>query len=476
MSDQRPTSPSLSEIGHLFLSSVRQRATEGAPLPRRQPPAGNREPVMMTIPLRAEERAKPAEVETLHFPPITALLSAHLGGTQRERVWSYARHLASRGQRIGLIELDAGEFRVTSFEKQPAEQEVDNVIDHSPTEENFDARAAADALAEMSWDVDRWLVLLPGARGWEAKCLLRDIGHWALLGTCDHEGVVSCYRTIKGLNPGGEDWPRPRLTLALLDSVDEAESDAVHRKLSNVCEQFLGVPLQAEAAVLVVGDVVERPVMCCRLPTPATTQKTVPPHWQVVADFLAKAKGKSEPKPKVVGKTMIDTIPVPPVVVSETPKPETPPMRWTGEEKSDVAEVIELSGTTTAAILSSVLRNESSGLIECPISAPACPEAKLAVTRERRLVLLAVGGQGLADLRAIGKAYQWLCENRPLIAMALPQVAIDASAPPQLRLFVEHVDLNAAALQPMLAQGTVEVLAYRRLRWGGRNGLLLEAA
>ena len=143
-----------------------------------------------------------------------------------------------------------------------------------------------------------------------------------------------------------------------------------------------------------------------------------------------------------------------------------------------VSEVIELPDAAggVAGILSAVLKSEAASLIECPISAPACPEAKLAVGRDRRLVLLAVGRQGLADLRAIGKAYQWLCENRSLIAMALPQVAIDASAAPQLRLFVDHADLNAAALQPMLQAGTVSVQAYRRLRWGGRNGLLLEAA
>src|SRR3978361_1055262 len=38
MSEARTTSRSLSEIGHLFLSSVRERQTNGAPLPKRQPP------------------------------------------------------------------------------------------------------------------------------------------------------------------------------------------------------------------------------------------------------------------------------------------------------------------------------------------------------------------------------------------------------------------------------------------------------
>ena len=38
MSDAPHTSRSLTEIGHLFLSSVRERQTNGAALPRRQPP------------------------------------------------------------------------------------------------------------------------------------------------------------------------------------------------------------------------------------------------------------------------------------------------------------------------------------------------------------------------------------------------------------------------------------------------------
>ena len=69
MSDPHPTSPTLSEIGHLFLSSVRQRQTDGAPMPRRRPPGGGggaaaREPVMVTVPLRPTNRS-PAEPVTV---------------------------------------------------------------------------------------------------------------------------------------------------------------------------------------------------------------------------------------------------------------------------------------------------------------------------------------------------------------------------------------------------------------------------
>ncbi|HSI32720.1 MAG TPA: hypothetical protein VK986_03940, partial [Tepidisphaeraceae bacterium] len=67
-------------------------------------------------------------------------------------------------------------------------------------------------------------------------------------------------------------------------------------------------------------------------------------------------------------------------------------------------------------------------------------------------------------------------ENRGLIAMAMPQLAIDAHRHPRLRLLVDHADASAEALAPMLESGMVSVQAYRKLRWGGRVGLLVEAA
>ena len=45
-----------------------------------------------------------------------------------------------------------------------------------------------------------------------------------------------------------------------------------------------------------------------------------------------------------------------------------------------------------------------------------------------------------------------------------------------LRLLVDHTDLSADSLQPVLHSGHVTVQSYRKLRWGGRTGLLLDAA
>ena len=70
----------------------------------------------------------------------------------------------------------------------------------------------------------------------------------------------------------------------------------------------------------------------------------------------------------------------------------------------------------------------------------------------------------------------WPIENRPLISLAVPQFAIDAHQLPRLHLLVDHADVTAEILQPMLQSANVIVHAYRKLRWGAKTGLLLEAA
>ena len=90
---------------------------------------------------------------------------------------------------------------------------------HAPAQarlalESFDARQMTEAIEELGCDVERWLVLLTTPRVPEAKALLRQIDHWVLLTTCDHDGVVSSYRMLKGM----ADLGRPRLTLAVLDA------------------------------------------------------------------------------------------------------------------------------------------------------------------------------------------------------------------------------------------------------------------
>jgi hypothetical protein len=292
-----------------------------------------------------------------------------------------------------------------------------------------------------------------------------------------------------------------------------------------------------------VDDVIEHPVLH-RRPLRDKAQLAIPPQWQVVGAYVARAKSKmqaraqemdmngvaetddetlthetlshdtfsqrelevSEPMAAAKSRRMAPMseragseraaavevsgpIPFPGSQHSMHPSMNAsvqpanqagaPAMRFADQrEEEAMSEVIELPDAecTGGSILAAIIRSEASELIECPVKPPMCPEAKLAVTRDRRIVLLAATRQGLSELRSIGRAYNWLVENYALIAMALPQMSIDATMAPRLRLMVDHADLSAEILQPMLQSNRVTVQAYRRLRWGGKTGLLLEAA
>lgn len=547
MSYETPKKRPLSEIGHLFLSDVRDRHTGGMTPPVRLPPGlraaaglppGPRH-LRESIDLTPEECAAALDatdadagedfepdapaIDRPPARPVTAVLAGHLSGAQSDRVRQYARHLAAGCGRVGLVEVDAAEFRLTCFDPDGDAGRDDD--DAPPVcHDDNNPRELAEAIEELNWDVRRWLLVIPNPRTPEAKALLRDVDHWALLTTCDHDGVICAYRTLKGLVDGR----RPRLTLAVLDAADAAEAARVHEKLSGVCDQFLGWPLEAEPPVEPAAGVADHLVLFSRPPRDKA-QMAAAPQWAVVADLLVRSRGASE---EADGDVQTDAeVEVPtceageedaassvaanlppepsqfmptdqeapasvrvrvqdgnaPRLVADFVVPAAPPADDGPAPASFVLptapargefDVLDLPGpdAPAEAILSAILRDPAAGLVECPVRAPMCPDARLAVGRDRGMALLAVARQGLGELRAIGRAYQWLLENRALISMAVPQFAIDAARPVRLRLLVDQADLSAEALRPLLQTGHVTVQAYRRLRWGGKSGLLLEAA
>ena len=569
MSDQQPKpEKALSEISHLFLSSVRDRQTNGgAARPKRTPPSQQAQQPAQQQPAH-QQPSDPApssgngahcveltpeelahvfdDIDAHHapsaaaaagshpdaerMPPVSAVIAQHLNGHQHDRAREYAAHLCKSGERVGLIEVDACEFRLTCFERGG---NGDAPRACAIPDETLDPRRMAEALEELNWDVDRWLLLLPTLRGYEARAVLRLIDRWTVLATCDHDGVVSCYRTLKGLSDlhqaeteQAPDWPT--LSLALLGAHDELTAMRVFRKLSGVCQQFLHWPLESEAPVQAAGSFVETPVFACRA-TRDKAQLAAAPQWQVVINFLTRCKagavardsaggsagGGGAPTPRnpiaaahatvklsrpVAEPTLTrDTLQYPagmhhataPATPNTTEAPASlrlaaPAVESHRQPAADTAaplaegaeaEVIDLpAGTdTSAAIVAATLRG-GGDLVECPVKPPMLADASLAVARDRRLVLLAVARQGLSDLRAIGEAFRWMNENRALIAMAVPQLSIDPHQLPHLRLLVDRADLSAATLQPLLQSGNVTVHTYRKLRWGAKTGLLLEAA
>ncbi len=510
---------SLSEIGHLFLSGLRDRQTNSAEPPRRRPPGQRDETSPMGpaaadfVDLSADELAQVAAGEsTSGRPPICALIGAHLNGKQFDRVKEYARHLAAGGERIGLIEVDASEFRLSCFEacnhndhtcncnfpQQQGETDSTETLSGS-----FDARQMRSALEELSCDIDRWLILLPNPRTIEARQVLQLTPEWALLSTCDHDGIISAYRTLKGLGDLHQASDRPALSLVLLDARQLEQCTAVYRKLAGVCDEFLHWPLTGQTIVRPTAHVVEHLVMCSR-PMRSKSQSGTAPQWQVLKDFLAQPVKVRSPRQAMdsveveLGKIMPEkaepdrrpadapvtawdqesfemrAVPTPTnlpksmdMPAAPAPAPATPP---------NLPEVMDLSDLSPDAVVAAVLRNDPMGLLECPVRCPVCTEARLAVSRDRRLMLFAVARKGLADLRTIALAYRWLIENRALIGMAMPQLSIDAHQRPHLRLLVDHADITADSLTPLLETLSVTLVPYRKIRWGTKTGLLLEAA
>ena len=538
MSDHEPIpdpKKTLSEISHLFLSSIRDKQTNGSPRPQRKAPgpvapdasdaaapqpAGQEKPgprTDLSVDLTPEEFAQvyggvagdeagkvsadePAPRKAV---PVSAVVASHLNGKQFDRVKEYARHLASQVGRVGLIELDASELRLMCFEPGATPGDLADAAAASARQpECYDARQIGEAIEELGCDVERWLVLLTTPRVAEAKALLRQIDHWVLLTTCDHDGVVSAYRTLKGL---AEPAHPPRVSLALLDGPDEPEMVSVYRKLAGVCQQFLGLKLDAESAVRRSFRIAEHLVLLCR-PNRDKAMMANPPQWGILGDFLARAKEAGVVAAKTIEvreEAVVETLegsqeqssgtveeatreietPAPAAVVT-TPPPVAPvagpapvaqSLRAAAAGYEDVVELSD-SGSTAEAVLSAVLRQNNGSYVECPVRAPMCGDVRLAVSRDRGIVLFAVAGEGLGELRSIGQALRWVSENRTLLGMALPQFAIDTNQSPRLRLLVDQSDLGADLLQPVLQSEHVTVQSYRKLRWGGRTGLLLHAA
>ncbi len=516
MSDAPNEHRPLSQISHLFLSSVRDKAIGGGARPVRTPPAAP--PKNVSLDLTPEEFAQvfgAGEDEPAGEKPgediaarnVTVIISNHLTAHHQERVIEYARHLANDGTRVGMIQVDPSEFRVMCFDRfTGSEAEAPDV---QPPAECFDARQMTEVLSELSWDVQRWLLVLPQARVPEARVLLRAVKQWTLLSTCDHDGVIACYRALKGMTdlwPAEKSDEKPQLSLALLDAADEQQADRVGTKLVSVCQQFLGWPLKREAPVRAAQRVSQHVVMCCR-PIHDKSQLATAPQWQIVADFISKSSSDlpaipgsvpqdiEESMPEIseaavadvetkvaaadVGMPQSDVLPRPVAMEpSDQPIPITLGDLAAPKPASDANDVIDLPGDPSSdnAIVEAILRHCSGELVECPISPPMCPRARLAVGRDRRVVMLAVARQGLADLNTIGRAYKWLQENQALIGMAVPQLSIDTHQAPHLSLLVDQADSAAHTLQPMLQGQHVTVKTYRKLRWGGKTGLLLEAA
>jgi hypothetical protein len=276
-------------------------------------------------------------------------------------------------------------------------------------------------------------------------------------------------------------------------AVDAYEIDKTYRKLSSVCDQFLHMTASLMGAIEPADDLAE--FLVTYVASNSGTSAAAP-HWDILSQMtsgstpqtpvaLAAITQPARPIMRAVSEVaeIPEPIPEPKATVRPTPAPKTiatmpdpvPAIASTPHDDTDSIVDLPNADASPVAIISAVVRG-SGDLIETPIKSPACPDASVAVSRDHRLVLVAVAGNGLTGLGGIASAYRWMNENRQLIAMALPQCSIDTHARAKLDLLVDHADSDAQQLQPLLESGFVTVRAYRKLRWAGKTGLLLEAA
>lgn len=508
MNDRSTTTrQTLSEISHLFLSSVRDRATGGQGRPVRVPPASGGDIDLSSQELAEVFVAGTHQDDAASVAPATVVLSAHLGDRQRTWVHAYARWLAGQGQRIGLIELDSASCRISCLE--PSLDAPEPVAD--PVEQ-FTVQQINDAMVELNADVDQWILWLPNPRLIEAQSLLKQARHLTLLSTAGHDGIVDAYRTIKGLADGHQ----ALLSLAVCGATSQQEAGRVAAKLSSACRQFLNWPIceqvTLENQTRNSTSIIQHTVASWQ----AVPARQIVALRTLIADFISQAAAPGIARDEM----QLDDAPIAmdtahaapdssaqqvdqsPRLRPVSPLDETIPMMTTsrladdhntariasscstanrattGAVAASPPEVIELTSgeTSTRAILSAVTAHPGRGVVECPINPPAFDSGRLVVDRQHRLILLAAIGQGLSELSAVGAAYNWLIENRGLVAMALPQLGIDAHALPVLSLLIDQADVRAEQLAPLLAGKNVRIETYRKLRWGSKTGVLLEAA
>jgi hypothetical protein len=272
---------------------------------------------------------------------------------------------------------------------------------------------------------------------------------------------------------------KPGISAAVLSARDGAEADAVFRKLDAVAGQFLGCRITAQPPVGAVDDVIEQLILHCRAPRDKS-QPASAPQWHVIADFLSRSAPPAAAKRAEPSAPNMKIETAAPIAFPATARrPAMAESREAAAERQTPAEeVVDLLDDGEDSVLAAIVnRGGAAGeWVQCPLKPPMCPQAVLAVGRDHRLVLVAVAGRGLSQLRPIGLALRWMNENCDLIRMALPQLAIEAALTPSVRLLVDWSDLSAEQLQPLLHSQAVIVQAYRRIKWGEKRGLLLEAA
>jgi hypothetical protein len=496
MEDQAPANPdrAISAISHLFLSSP--EATEDANVADEVAALAEElhlDPaVLYDGPAGGEEEVGPLPALGR---PVRAVIGAGMNGSFFTRGREYAAHLVAGGGRVGLVQIDADEIRLhlVEHDADPATLPPERP---RPTEGDLNdarrCRRITEALSELDYDVDRWLVLLPDPRHPEAKRLLAELRECVVLATADHDGVVAGYRTVKGLC---EEVSPSEVAVALVDATDDGAARRVHHKLAEVCRQFLNVTLEDGGRVRAASTVAEHNVLWFRArSTGLADDAAVPsaaPQWGLLGKFLADGRaaeaaanaaegaiGRERQRQDVLPDRPVPTEAMEPEIQEDSTMPFKPVMREiappapTPVADAGDDDLVTLASGSPADVARGYLQRQ--GLEPLAITPPQLPEAVIAVSGGV-LQLVAVTGSEPHKLDACEAARVWLGQSAAVIALALPAANINVEATPRLTLLIRDGESSAPAVRHAAAQVGVSVVPHRTLKWSGRVGLLLAA-
>jgi len=378
------------------------------------------------------------------------------------------RRVVAEAGRVMAGEAGGGDGRVGVLELEGETTKLGMVdaglpVDAAGAVEGTDAREMAGAVAELSGEVEGWVFGTEDLRrdGEWVDAAAGEGGGWIVPVEGGEDARVEAYRVIKALGSRGM---RGRLVLA---AVGEGAVE-VAGKLREVIRKFLAWDA---ADMFVVG--VEGEGFVHGLMSAGGGEGT----W---AGALGAMVGAMVGAEEVLA---VETDPARTVVEAgvgvvreqKGTEPAPEPVRMAiapviGELGRDEVEVLEFVGEGAEGVLDSVMAGGE--WVGCGLELPGSGRARLAVDGEGRLVVLGVLEDG-GDVAELGRAWRWVAENAAVVARAVRPVVADGGKAPEMVVFA-GTEL-AGDLAAVVGAG-VRVRTYRALRWGGRRGLLVEAA
>jgi hypothetical protein len=450
------------EIGHLFLSSIREKAGEDDGVRRRAPvripPAPLRLPAILggeggnakceMRSAKLEEGCRGGQENVVSGeavgPSLVDLVVAVECEASRRLVEAWVRYVsAGVGEGAGV-----GAVGLVWLEKSRCRLVVAGDVEVDVGGKDF-----ASAVAGLRGVVKRWVVAaVPGRL---AELDLEGILQVRVLAGTDDESVVAAYKCAKAVAADGRLGAGCEVVAEVMASKRLAEG--VIGKLQQVSKEHLAGAVKggaivagrgfydvgakmAEVAIAVAAPVGMMGMIRAGAELGIGRAVEAGPQVQVASDKLQVTSDVSAGSDRVAG-------------------------RVGGVEPAE-ERVIELSGSAAEALAA----DGQWGLKLLKARVPHFPEARLAVDGAGRVALLAEVSGGAEGLERLGQAYGWVCDSRELIAMVAGGGATAASQP-HLYLLVK----GSSRVGAMLARSNVTVVGYRVVRWGEKRGMLLAA-